>query len=251
MAFMTPNIDFDQYDLENLDWSRPSNFLLDNFTGGDDVSIHDVDQYQTGPWPESSYATSLDSTLSISPTASPTLATEDYGVPQYQQNSTVPPSSPRSSRSSPDASPQLWCSMDQDQRATQPLPRRGGRRAKQHSSTDIALQTTGRLSHTMVERRYRNSINAAIQQLQDALPLFKTTDTKRDASKLPSTKSAVLENALEYIKQLERECEKLRAGNEKMQRLEREDRVLLQNLAVGNSLAQQLAILKKIDILSE
>lgn len=71
--------------------------------------------------------------------------------------------------------------------------------AKQQTTSPTA---STRISHTMVERKYRTSLNNLFRDLQQVIP------------NLPSqrmTKSAIMTGAIEYIKRLEEERDSLRS----------------------------------------
>jgi hypothetical protein len=109
------------------------------------------------------------------------------------------------------SSPELSTSPMSSQAATPPapeepvvkVPRKRGRQP----------QPSKRKAHNEIEQKYRNTVNAAIQGLQRAVPQLSSSDGNSLGDRPQLTKAAILIGATTYIKQLEQEREKLLEEN--------------------------------------
>lgn len=90
-------------------------------------------------------------------------------------------------------------------RGSQKLPRRG----KSPSSTITGPQ---RIPHNKVERKYRQTLNAAMERLRAHVPTLPQHDSSFTAPPKPS-KAIVLAAAVDYIGQLEAENKRLAEEN--------------------------------------
>jgi hypothetical protein len=100
-----------------------------------------------------------------------------------------------------------------------PAPRKRGRPRLNHADTDPnALcpagkprsKCTRRLPHNQVERKYRESLNAELDRLRRAVPTLPQHDNSTEVGGPPKpSKATVLASAIEYIKAIESDREKL------------------------------------------
>jgi hypothetical protein len=76
-----------------------------------------------------------------------------------------------------------------------------------------------RICHSLVEQKYRQSVNAAIKQLQHAIPHLSNDDDIHESTRV--TKTTVIVRGTEYIRQLEMERKLLRLENQKLWQMAR------------------------------
>jgi len=86
------------------------------------------------------------------------------------------------------------------------------------SATAAAPKTSSRIPHTEVERKYRNALNAEMERLRANIPILPQRDGAALAGPPRASKAVVLAAAVDYIKQLEAETEKLAGENEELKR---------------------------------
>lgn len=73
-----------------------------------------------------------------------------------------------------------------------------------------------RQPHTAVERKYREGLNAEMERLRQSVPtLPKWNPASMDGPPKP-TKATVIASAIEYIRDMESECGRLRGENERL-----------------------------------
>lgn len=85
-----------------------------------------------------------------------------------------------------------------------------------------SVQTRGRISkrlpHNQVERKYREGLNSELERLRRAVPTLPQPRDTQDLSGPPKpSKATVLASAIDYIKYLEEEQQRLTAENEALQ----------------------------------
>ena len=79
-----------------------------------------------------------------------------------------------------------------------------------YSESPTKKSRKGKTAHNLVEKKYRTSINSAIQKLRDRLPYFKTEN------KVKNNKSNILYRALVYIEELEAANSDLEKKNQEL-----------------------------------
>lgn len=84
-------------------------------------------------------------------------------------------------------------------------------------------QRTQRLPHNQVERKYREGLNASLERLRKTVPTLSQDDTELGAllSHPKPSKAMILEGAIEYIKEIEKERDLYRCEAERLRRLNR------------------------------
>lgn len=134
-----------------------------------------------------------------------------------------------SSASSPSPSDSSSNSSHAETKRSPPTPR--SRKSPSKSQAKPASRSKGKSSHNLIEKRYRNNLNSKIQILRDCIPAL---SSKRSRSASTSTseeeeeggegegeikcnKGTILEKAIQYIAELEREVERLERDNEGLQ----------------------------------
>jgi hypothetical protein len=73
------------------------------------------------------------------------------------------------------------------------------------------------VAHSLVERKYRDSLNTELAGLRSAVPQIRENDSNRSAGRLRTSKAMVLAVATDYIKKLEAEVRSLKDGIESLQ----------------------------------
>jgi hypothetical protein len=146
---------------------------------------------------------SFDSLFSTPSPQSPTTQEHSYLSPvaSSTQQSGSESSSPYSS---PESSPAAPISHSRH---------RPSRLKKQKSAKGT------RICHSLVEQKYRQSVNAAIKQLQHAIPHLSNDDDIHEGTRV--TKTTVIVRGTEYIRQLEQERKLLRLENQKLWQMAR------------------------------
>lgn len=96
------------------------------------------------------------------------------------------------------------------------LNRPGG--SSSSSAAASAPKTSSRIPHTEVERKYRNALNAEMERLRANIPTLPQRDGAALSGPPRPSKAVVLAAAVDYIKQLEAETEKLTGENEELKR---------------------------------
>jgi len=95
------------------------------------------------------------------------------------------------------------------------------------TATATATKSSSRIPHTEVERKYRNALNAEMERLRANIPTLPQPQPQRDGADAASpltanapkpSKAVVLAAAVDYIKQLEAETEKLAGENAELKR---------------------------------
>jgi len=100
------------------------------------------------------------------------------------------------------------CSSSSDSECSSPQTTEMGANKTRRSRTTKGSNTGARKAHSLVEKKYRNSVNTALCRLQRCIPHLANLDTAgNDCARL--TKSAILAYGIEYIKQLEKERNEL------------------------------------------
>lgn len=85
------------------------------------------------------------------------------------------------------------------------------------SSTSAKTQRTQRLPHNQVERKYREGLNATLERLRQTVPALCQEDKFGGIVGQPKpSKAMILEGAIEYIKEVERERDACRGENERL-----------------------------------
>lgn len=74
-------------------------------------------------------------------------------------------------------------------------------------------QCTTSIPHNIVERKYREGLNAQLQRLRRAVPTLLQSDDGSDIRQPKPSKSTVLAAAVDYIKMITQECDMLRKEN--------------------------------------
>jgi hypothetical protein len=132
----------------------------------------------------------------------PTAIETTMAATSPSETSSPTSSTSNSSRAQPKRSPA---------RTRKPQPR-------SENSSPKASCGKGKNSHNLIEKRYRNNINSKIQTLRDCIPSFrsKNEDESEDGEsegKVKCNKGIILEKAIQYIAELEREVERLEKEN--------------------------------------
>lgn len=133
------------------------------------------------------------------------------------------PSFASSSSSSPSSSA-AW-EMERPELAPKPTTKRS--RKQKRSEKDSTPPCLGRQnSHNLIEKRYRNNLNTKINSLRDSIPSLRSAakededmDSDCEGKKVVQkcNKGIILDKAIEYIAQLEKECQKLSKENSGLQ----------------------------------
>jgi hypothetical protein len=106
------------------------------------------------------------------------------------------------------------------------------RKGKSRSRSQSSVAQSSRTSHCAVEQKYRQSVNSAIQRLQKALP---ASSQSKQFSQL--TKAGIIASGADYMKSLQRECDRLKTENDALRDAAKRDHLLLEQLALrGNFL---------------
>ena len=130
-------------------------------------------------------------------------------TPSLVDDTDSPPLTPKSVEPSP--------SLEASSKRKRGRPRRA--REDSESSYDDAPKSrksgiSKRQPHKQVERKYREGLNAGLERLRMAIPTLPRLDLgDMDAAPRPS-KATVLAGAIDYIRQIEVERDRLRRENE-------------------------------------
>jgi hypothetical protein len=102
-----------------------------------------------------------------------------------------------------------------------------------------------RIAHTQVERKYRQSLNTAIKRLQRVIPDladldddFVSVDGRTSVTK--PTKASVIIGGVAYIKQLEKEQERLKSENIRLRKYTRKELVLMDQIMYGADVSEDV-----------
>jgi hypothetical protein len=66
------------------------------------------------------------------------------------------------------------------------------------------------MSHNLVERKYRDTLNAELDRLRQAIPTIRVLESDTAAGRPRPSKAIVLSAATHYIKRLEAQIEELK-----------------------------------------
>ncbi|KAK7177655.1 hypothetical protein DPSP01_014563 [Paraphaeosphaeria sporulosa] len=157
--------------------------------------------------------------------ANPISSTSDFNISPLSDDSPTPslggdvpqnalalastPLSPRSQlrRQSTNS---IFKSDNCSESSNPPKRKRGRPRLDRSSSSLCSLSTkthrSQRLPHTQVERKYREGLNACLERLRKTVPTLCQADNQRALPDHPKlSKAAILEGAVEYIKEIKKE----------------------------------------------
>lgn len=88
------------------------------------------------------------------------------------------------------------------------------------SSSSAKTQRGQRLPHNQVERKYREGLNASLERLRKTVPTLRQEDDLGGLLGHPKpSKAMILEGAIEYIKEIEKERDMYRSEIERIRRI--------------------------------
>lgn len=106
---------------------------------------------------------------------------------------------------------------EEDVLESQPKKKRGRPKLnRQESSSSSKGKVSQRVPHNQVERKYRETLNAEMERLRVNIPTLPQHDGSSLAGPPRPSKATVLSAAVDYIKQLEAETERLAEQNENL-----------------------------------
>lgn len=147
-----------------------------------------------------------DSISSLNHSRTPSLCDDTDSLPQ----------SPKPAESSP-----LPEAPSKRKRGRPRLTREDSESSCSDSSRSRKLGISKRQPHHEVERKYREGLNAGLERLRMAVPTLPRQDSQAmDAPPKPS-KATILAGAIDYIRQIEKECDRLQRENEILKTAER------------------------------
>jgi len=93
------------------------------------------------------------------------------------------------------------------------------RTARRHSSAFAGKpKPVGRrVPHNIVEQKYRNALNAELERLRGAIPHMARLGDESAGSNTKPSKANILAGAVDYIRSLEAECDRLERKNAELQ----------------------------------
>jgi hypothetical protein len=111
--------------------------------------------------------------------------------------------------------------------AEREVPKRqsSAREARRHNTTSSEghkRTPRKRVPHNLVERKYRNTLNAEMERLRSAIPHMARISSGGDTEAsggggVKLSKANVLASAVEYIQSMEAECDRLKRRNNELQ----------------------------------
>lgn len=132
------------------------------------------------------------------------------------------PSSPELSLRSPKReTPSSYPSPEVESEPKRPQRKRGPARLDRTLSDGLSgasagSQRTARLQHNLVERKYRESLNAGLERLRRAVPMLSRGDVGSGMGEAKPSKAMVLAGAIDYIKKVEQERDMLQDENARL-----------------------------------
>jgi hypothetical protein len=103
---------------------------------------------------------------------------------------------------------------EEDMLEPQPKRKRGRPKLNRQESSSSSKKVSQRVPHNQVERKYRETLNAEMERLRVNIPTLPQHDGSSLAGPPRPSKATVLSAAVDYIKQLEAETERLAEQNE-------------------------------------
>ncbi len=197
--FFLENEGYDNSWLQSISSASPLNNNDDYFVSPHDISTC-MEPESLAMWgiedpPNFNSSFDNDSISSLNPSRSPSLCDDADHLPPTPNPAEVP-----SKRNRKRGRPRLTSHDSESSYGESPTRRKSG--------------ISKRQPHHQVERKYREGLNAGLERLRTAIPTLPRLDSQDMATVPKQSKATVLASAIDYIHQIEMECDRLQRENE-------------------------------------